>query len=558
MYGEKTPKYNDSLQAAMSSMDSVGHLLLKNLSFQSDTVLHSHSIGHIWSGGLVNKLQNIKLQNLRHMDLSSLKQLSDATLCAFLGIAPKLESLELASAPFLFSTSGYLGEAASSRPNSAALTFTRFIHEVDRLKATFKSLNISRTSVSDLSLESLCKIKGLNLKRLVLVSCKDLSDAGIVRLCAAQPGLVELNLASNAQLTGVSVKHVCMNLQLIKSLNLTKIRLHPNEFKPLIRLANCSQLILSACFQQQPAEADVEAAFRVWAPNMRSLDLSYCSGLSNKILVNMCQYLKGLTELDVSSCFRLDDVTVREISQKLNQLTQLRMGWCKHITDLGLLGFYHEDFTHDCTKECRCGRVRNEVYFEYTPPVRDIAPREIVPSQAQIESAKVKHGETGAYPISLLTNLSVLDLTMCTKLTDASISSVVKFARLKSLGLSMCSRITDRSLIAIASNNPLLEIVDVSQCRELTDQAIFALVAGCRRLTHINLSGCPKITDTSIESMVKRRVKLKFLDVSMCNISLESIEMLERLVPTLQTIHKLYTSVPDHANSKMKSKCSKK
>lgn len=503
-------------------------------------------------------LQNLKLPSLRHMDLSSLKQLSDATMCAFLGLAPNLQSLELASAPFLFSTSGYLGGAASTRPNSAALTFSRFIHEVDKLKATLSSLNLSRTSASDLSLEALCKIQGLNLKRLALVSCKELTDAGIVRVCAAQPGLLELDIGFNHQLTSVSVRHICANLSEIRSLDLTKIRLHPNEFKLLSKLANCSTLVLSACFQQLPSEVDTEAAFKVWAPNMRSLDLSYCPGLSNKILVNMCQYLKGLTELDVSSCFRLDDVTIREISRNLPLLTKLRMGWCKHVTDLGILGIYNDDFTHDCSNDCRCGRVRNEVYFEYQPPVRDIAPREIVPSEAQIESAKLKYGDGGAFPISLLTNLTTLDLTMCTKLTDSSIGSAIEFANLRSLSLSMCTRITDRSIIAIAAKNPLLEIVDVSQCRELTDQAIYALVAGCRRLSHVNMSNCPKITDTSIENMVKRSVKLKFLDVSMCNISLESIEMLEREVPTLQTIHKLYTSMPDHAGGKIKKKAFKK
>lgn len=471
-----------------------------------------------------------------------MRQLSDLVLCAFLAIAPNLQSLELASAPLLFSSS-YLNSTADSRPSSAALTFNRFLLEVKgKLSTTLNSVNLSRTSISNRALESLANIPNLRLKKISLVSCKDLTDAGVVALCTSQPTIEELDISSNSQLTAISVQHVANKLKGIRSLNITKIKLQSSEAKILNEITSCSKLVLNACLLQLWVKSEADSAFSSWSSTLQSLDMSYCSGLSNQVVVSMCQRLTNLQQLDLSSCYRIDDVSLREISKCLISLTKLSVAWCKHITDMGLIGVYHEGFAHTCAKECRCGREKDFAYFEYTPPVKDIAPRVVIPTVGDINAALQHFGAEGRFPLWRMNKLRSLDLSVCGKISDASVIDAIDFPELTELNLAMCSRLTDKSVIAIASHNGLLERVNLSQCHQITDQSVAALLAGCRRIVHLNISGCPLITDLTIDCIIKHRIHLKSLDVSMCNISLEALERLEQLSPSLQTIHKRYTA----------------
>ena len=487
-------------------------------------------------------MNGLELPHLEHLNLSSLRHLSDATLTVFMQAAPQLKSMDLCSAPFLFSSS-YLQAEDTKRPNSAALTFNRFLYELSKLTKTFISLNLTRTSISNGAVEALANVPGLRLERLSLACCKDLSDSAIIALSLAQTNIRELDLASNTQLTAVCLKHIARNLPLLDSLNLTKVTVNCKETRFLQAITTCSKLVLSASIRQVLAVDEAEATFQLWSHKLTSLDLSYCAALSNAVLIQMCNYLVNLTELNLTSCFRLDDITLREISRCLPNLTHLSVGWCKNITDLGLLGVYHSDFTHDCVKECKCSRDKQVTYFEYNPPVKDIAPREVVPTTDHIKSAMSHNAQLPQFPISCLYKLKSLDLSVCSKISDHGVTNALSFPALSSLDLSMCPRLTDKSIIALASNNPLLESINLAQCRAISDDAIFSLLTCCRRLSHLNISGCPLITDQTINSLIKMRTKLKVLDISMCNISLEVIETLERLLPSIHTIHKRYTAV---------------
>lgn len=485
----------------------------------------------------------ISLARLEHLDLSSLKQMNDATLCAFLRITPNLQSLELTSNPMLFSSS-YLDTATGSRPNSAALTFSRLLHEVSGLTGSLVSLNLSRTSISNGALELLAKLPELKLKRLCLVSCKELGDSGVIALSLIQQGIEHLDISYNNQLTSASVKYICTNLTTLKYLNISKILLHSKDIKYLLPLSTCTKLVFSACLVETLPTEELSKVLEAWSPMLESLDMSYCAGLTNKSLVSIAYSMTNLTELNLSSCFRFDDITMREISKNLTNLTALSVGWCKHLTDMGLLGLHHQDFTHNCIKECRCSRDNKQTngktpYFEYTPPVRDIAPKERVPNKDDVKDAMSRQGEHEVFPITRLSKLQSLDLSVCSKLTDAS---HLRFPSLASVSLTMCSRITDSSLVGFANSNPLLESINLSGCTGITDKAVFALLTSCRRLAHLNISNCPLVTDASIEALMKTRTKLKTLDISMCNLSIEVINKLEGLMPTLHAVHKRYTS----------------
>ena len=457
-------------------------------------------------------------------------------------MAPGLRSLELASTPFLFSSSDIYSSGSNGRPNSAALTFNRFLHELSYLHSLI-SLNLSRTSISNSALIALAKVPKLALECLLLVSCKDLTDAGIIALVQEQPSLRKLNLSSNSQLSAVSVKYAA-TLQL-DSLNLTKVRLYGAELRPLEKLGRITHLVLSASVLQHLPASEVEKLFHVWSQPLRHLDLSYCAGLSNAVFFSLCHHLVNLTQLNLSSCFRFDDITLREISKCLVNLRGLNISWCKHITDMGLFGVFHTDFTHNCTNECRCDKVRSVSYFEYTPPVKDIAPREIVPDIEQVHTALAEQGGQGQFPITRLHKLESLDLSVCSKITDLGVAETLIFPSLVSLNLSMCTRLTDASLMAIVANNPLLERVSLAQCREITDRGVFDLLVDCRRLSHLDISGCRLITDSTIHALMKQESKLKSLDVSLCNISMEAIDTLERFLPSIHTIHKRYTQAND-------------
>lgn len=490
-------------------------------------------------------LAEVKLPRLISINLSSLHHLSDATFTAFVSAAPNLQQLFLAAVPMMF-TGIPVYNSQSQRLSTAALTFDKFLQQIKNLVDTLVMLDLSRTGINDSALKTLAGVPGLQLVSLSLTACKDISNSGIAAAVQAQTQLQQLYLAHNSQLGDATIKSIATNLTNLKKLNATKIAVKDASMK-VLGMLDVEELVLSGCLHDDIPNTCCETTFRQWSRSMTRLDLSYCAALSNATLSTLCQFMCRLTELKLTSCFYLNDSTVKEISRNLRSLTVLSIGWCKKVTDLGLLGLSSDQFIKDQLPECRCSRhlansKNANPYFVYAPPVKDIAPADVIPSKSQILGALDELEKELPYPLLLLERLTVLDLSNCQRLTDNSLAKVIKFTALKELNLSMCFRITDISLVAIATTNPLLERIHLNDCKEITDKGVCALVRSCRRLTHLHVSNCSILTDIVIDELLHRRTRLKHIDISFCGITAGAIDRLERLMPSLQVVKKRFTT----------------
>lgn len=124
-------------------------------------------------------------------------------------------------------------------------------------------------------------------------------------------------------------------------------------------------------------------------------------------------------------------------------------------------------------------------------------------------------------------HLRILDLTSCTRLTDAAVQKIVDVApRLRNLVLSKCRNITDISINAISRLGKNLHYVHLGHCGQITDEGVKRLVHNCNRIRYIDLGCCTNLTDESIKRLAQLP-KLKRIGLVKCNsITDESVNAL--------------------------------
>ncbi|XP_021112548.1 leucine-rich repeat-containing protein 29 isoform X9 [Heterocephalus glaber] len=116
----------------------------------------------------------------------------------------------------------------------------------------------------------------------------------------------------------------------------------------------------------------------------------------------------------------------------------------------------------------------------------------------------------------MLQALQELDLTACSKLTDASLAKVLQFPQLRQLSLSLLPALTDNGLVAVARGCPSLEHLSLSHCSCLSDDDWAQAAGSWLRLQHLNLSSCSQLTEQTLDTNSQVCKQLQVLDVAMC------------------------------------------
>ena len=106
--------------------------------------------------------------------------------------------------------------------------------------------------------------------------------------------------------------------------------------------------------------------------------------------------------------------------------------------------------------------------------------------------------------------LSVVKLTGCKALTDASIERMFKLPKLVHLEIQDCP-VHDRSLSGDTKSG--LRHLDMSGCTELTDRGLKGLATMAHNLRHIDLTGCVNITDIGLRDMLFGCRNLVYINV---------------------------------------------
>lgn len=164
------------------------------------------------------------MKYVKCLKLSSLRYLSDCSFNRIVSIFPNLGKLSLASTHITYNGHPYYPEESTAYENSAVFTFRNLEHYISDNVARIKSLDLSRTAISNQHLGQLACIAGLQLEELVLVCCRDIGNEGISQLCQHQTKLKHLNLNGCQDISDTGLTNIATHLSHLEVLRMNKCR----------------------------------------------------------------------------------------------------------------------------------------------------------------------------------------------------------------------------------------------------------------------------------------------------------------------------------------------
>ncbi|KAJ8247365.1 hypothetical protein GJAV_G00245560 [Gymnothorax javanicus] len=492
------------------------------------------------------------LGRLEELDLSDLRYLSDLTLTRLTGCTPQLRQLSLAGCRIVFEYDPYQGCASmGGMPPSSALLSLRTVRALLQTQAsTLLALDLSRTSITPETLRSLAQVEGLRLLELRLRGCKELTDRAVEALCKLQPALQMLDLGACTELTSRAALAVASGLKDLQHLYLSQLwRLTERGLGALAGLRSLETLDLSECPQVSGAELVKGLSSPEAGAFLTSLSLRCCSYVKDLTVFSLAQLLgSSLRELDLTSCLHLTDLSLCAITTHLPSLLVLRLGGCKEITDWGMLGMVDptKDFNPETEMEDKGPRFTrtfgNMGFFQ--PPCMPFDERPRLLTEDDLDKFQ---GQEGASLLALR-GLQELDLSACCKLTDCSITKVVRFPGLRKLSLSMLPEISDASLESVAIHCRGLTSLSLSHCLHLSDQGMARATPNLHRLRHLNLACCSLLTDRTVDVLAQNCKNLRTLDIYMCkDIKVATVDLLQSQLPFLENVRFRYVDGDEKA-----------
>lgn len=498
-----------------------------NSVFMSGTLLERNSDMQLLKSSLTNVLD---------VNLSSIRYMSDATFNRIVTVCENVEKLSLAGTQLAFTHKVYYPDRSSRFASNSVLTYKNILDFI-LTQRCITSLNFSKTQIEDEHIEELVTIHDLHLQELILTGCRNITDDGIGYICKHQPQMKSLDIRECPDLTNGSVLTVSTYLRQMRNLYLNKCKqITDKSVQTLSKLKHLEVVDLSECCQLSSGGLIRGFCQEGVTSALTHLNLNCCSLVCDKFVVMACQCLPLLTHLDLGSCFKVTDTSVHSISSSLTNIRFLRLAWCKEISDLGLLGLLTDGNVHkkDQTNgECRCTRK-----YASSVILRKPTDNKIEPSINDIRKNSLNSSST---PIALsnLVGLRYLDITACKKLSDTSLTQVVKFPEIRFLSLGMLPELSPDGVAQIVHNNPSIEELNLSQLGSLTDVAMATVTTHLKRLQLLNLFGCDKLTDKSVNYIKDNCARLKHLDVSFCGgLSHDAMDNLEYRSKTLLTVQK--------------------
>ncbi|KGQ02840.1 SCF E3 ubiquitin ligase complex F-box protein grrA [Beauveria bassiana D1-5] len=229
------------------------------------------------------------------------------------------------------------------------------------------------------------------------------------------------------------------------------------------------------------------------------LNISGCDGVSNdslEVLAKSCKYIK---RLKLNDCTQIRDNAVLAFADNCPNILEIDLNQCGHVGNGAVTALMAK------------GTCLRELRLAFCSLVDDYAFLSLPPTQ-------------------MFDHLRILDLTCCTRLTDAGVKKIIDVApRLRNLVLAKCRLITDHALSYIAKLGKNLHYLHLGHCANITDEGVRTLVTHCNRIRYIDLGCCTNLTDESVKRLAVLP-KLKRIGLVKCNsITDESIYTLAEI-----------------------------
>ena len=162
-------------------------------------------------------------------------------------------------------------------------------------------------------------------------------------------------------------------------------------------------------------------------PNLQSLNLAWCSNITDASLSEVARGCSTLHTLDLTDCSNITDASISEVARRCSNLQSLNLTQCENITDTSVIEVARQ-----------CSNLHTLNLSCYGSNITDASLSEVA---------------------RRCSNLQSLNLEYCSNITDASISEVARrCSNLHTLDLWGCNDITSTCKDALQQAHPQLQL----------------------------------------------------------------------------------------------------
>jgi len=356
---------------------------------------------------------------------------------------------------------------------------------------------------------------------------RPLGDESVERLCSRFLSLVSSTAATTTTTTSSSSSPVAEMNSLDedeKDVPLTGVsdELKISTLRPLVRSLfspDLSAALLSHITSTKQAN-DVSVAVLL-SESTETLSLRGCTHITDNCLDSIAAYAPRLRALDLSDCSGLsaDRVSLLLHSSLSRTLEELHLNGSSWVADTSI----------------------PHIFGAVLPSLRVLSLRRCI---------KLRDTGVAALP-ALCPALLHIDLSSCGRVSSNGIRRLAQKLASRSrsrtedsamsVRLRRCGGVDDAAVTGIASSlGDDLEHLDVSHCEDVTDAGVTALAAQCGGLRRLNLRGCFRVSDAGMEAFASNesapRRTLESLSLDGCDVGDDSIELLVARCPKLRQI----------------------
>jgi len=289
--------------------------------------------------------------------------------------------------------------------------------------------------------------------------------------------------------------------------------------------------------------------------SVTDLNLSGCPNITNAALVHGFNHMPNISVVSLCGCAKLDDPTVYELVKRCPKLERLDLSYTNITGDaLKAIGKFSSKLeflnTGFCKKIkgdhlrylCSCHQLKTLNLSGWSPSpdldafallekqkyVMPVAQQMVVVRKSSrrignfssIKKLEIRFWTTFtdtsfSIMLRLCPNLTSLDLTGCTQLTDHSLE-ILASPQIHHLFLRECVKITDKGIERISSGCPLISTLSLMLCPLLTETAFFAIGNGLTQLSRFECQRLDGITNQSVQFIVYKCINLTFFDIRGC------------------------------------------
>lgn len=504
--------------------------------------LHIQQCSDLFISGRLLSESELLLENVTELSLAQNRHLTDLLFNRITNAMPNLSSLDLSANTISFHKGlfkKYYPGTHDEDCGSKTVFTSHFIQKFLRQRANkIKELKFNSTLIDGNALQSFAEnCKEMQLERLYLKSCDQLTNEGIISFIDVQRNLQVLDLSLTVRLTDIALMHICECLKDLKVLKIRRCRAVTDiSVKLLTDLTKLEILDISECEALTSASLIDGIASR-HNERMKELYLSALN-ISEAAVIKVAENFPNLVVLDLSYCIHIvDDVCLQAILKNLTLLRELNLNFCERISDAGLTGMITsmESKVDDNleTKEKNVDKadpiVSGNIIHSADPlkqqnPVRislkSKAEREIVEDavrkRAMLQLAKeinLKEQKCSNFSIARLRGLRSLKLSNCNKVSDVSLIYNFKLPELREINLSKCQQISLQGIKELIENCPTIEVVNLSECHNINDKCIELISRLLPRLTSLDISRCHQLTDFSLDYIAVNCKRIRTLNV---------------------------------------------